>query len=127
MKELYRDTGWLTGTHQGANGAALFDPNMEFEVSDCVGRLIINDTDSSEGLVTANTKNTLTVTLAGGTNNNWQNGDEYTIYIGATANAVLSTTIVCKKSGFAAPVTGLVDGELPDWTDDPQDKMDIKG
>lgn len=127
MKEVYKDTGWLTGTHQGANGADLYDTSKDFEVSDCVGRLITNDTDGSQGLVTANTTNTLTVTLTGGTNNNWQNGDEYTIYIGATANAVISTTEVCKKSGFATPYRDLVDGERPDWADDDQKKMDVKG
>jgi hypothetical protein len=38
-----------------------------------------NTTDGSSGVITANTETTVTAVLSGGTENDWDNGDSYTI------------------------------------------------
>jgi len=77
-------TGNSTGTHTGAGDAAvLTDGNrtgLEAWVTDAlVGSFVINKTDGSYGLITANTSNTVTATLAGGTDDDWDNTDSYVI------------------------------------------------
>ena len=93
----------MTGTHKGATGASvLYDPGADFAscgVNAEVGQLVQNDTDSSEGACTASTEDTVTCTLAGGTNNSWTNGDTYIILKGATEDAVLSTQYTDKRYG----------------------------
>jgi hypothetical protein len=126
VKEIYRDTGLVTGFHAGSTGAALYDSTKDFEVLYSIGRLVENDTDGSSGLITAHTTDTVTVTLTGGTNNFWTHGDAYTIYVGATANAKLSSTEVCRLSGFATPRDLLVDGVLPEFDDIDDYVMDTK-
>ncbi len=77
---------WLTlaadyvGTHTGAADAAtLTDGAANWRVDELVGLTISNDSDGSTGTITANTANTVTATLSGGTENDWDNGDAYTI------------------------------------------------
>ncbi len=75
-----------TGSHTGAADAAvLTDSAANWRVDELVGRTITNDTDGSSGVITANTANTVTATLSGGTDNDWDNGDTYTIENALTA------------------------------------------
>lgn len=124
MRETYRDTG-MTGTHRGATGSAsLYDDTKDFEVFNAIGRLLANTTTGASGLVTAQTKHTVTATLTGGSSATWASGDAYTLYFGASASAVLSSTWVCRRSGFAAPREDLEDDILPEFVDADQRDMD---
>lgn len=67
-----------TGTHDGSNNASvLTDSGASWTVNGLVGRVIKNTTDGSEGTITANTATTITATLSGGTDNDWDTGDSY--------------------------------------------------
>lgn len=78
---------FYTGTHRGegaANNAATLtdmgDTRKRFPFLDeVVGRTIYNLTDGSSGPITAVTNNTVTATLAGGTDNDWDLNDLYVI------------------------------------------------
>jgi len=73
-------TDRVVGTHTGADGAAaLTDAEAHFVVNELVGLTIKNLTDGSSGLITANTGTTVTATLVGGTDNDWDSGDAYII------------------------------------------------
>jgi len=112
------DNCLATGTHKGADGASILkDPEADFlscGINSDVGQAIYNDTDGSNGTVTASTEDTVTCTLTGGTNNTWANGDTYFIYKTDTKGATLSTHYTDKR--FGRKVTDkaeLVDGIQP--------------
>jgi hypothetical protein len=65
-----------------------------------VGYRIYNTTDGSNGSITANTATTVTATLAGGTENDWDTGDAYIIVALPALNPVSITS-----SGTTATVT----------------------
>ena len=69
------------GAHTGAMGApVLTDANNHFPIiRDLVGLTVVNSTDGSSGVITANTINTVTAVLAGGVANVWNTGDIYYI------------------------------------------------
>jgi hypothetical protein len=69
-----------SGTHSGANNLAyLSDSSATWAINGFVGLTVYNDTDHSSGTITANSYNTVTATLSGGTQNDWDTGDAYTI------------------------------------------------
>ncbi len=64
----------------GAGNAFLTDSQVNFRTFGAranVGMILWNLTDGSEGPITAVTQTTLTATLAGGTDNLWDDGDAY--------------------------------------------------
>lgn len=68
------------GTHDGSNDAAvLTDSGESWTTDEWVGYTIYNTTDGSRGLITANTATTITATLYGGTDNDWDTSDAYLI------------------------------------------------
>jgi len=68
----------VAGTHDGGNDAAtLTDSGESWPTNSLVGAIIVNSTDGSSGTITANTGNTITATLAGGTDNDWDTGDAF--------------------------------------------------
>lgn len=71
----------IGGTHTGAPAAAaLSDDDAHFRIPDgLVGLRVVNETDDSSGVITANTETTVTAVLAGGTDNAWDPGDVYYI------------------------------------------------
>lgn len=73
----------LKGIHRGAaNAADLLDSYTDFEAAGVeanVGMVLYNLTDGSHGPVTAVTQHTLTASLAGGTDNDWDVNDAYRI------------------------------------------------
>lgn len=76
------DVTTYTGTHDGAgNASSLTDSGASFPTTGngLVGCKIKNTTDGSEGFITANTATTVTATLAGGTDNDWDASDAYQI------------------------------------------------
>ena len=74
-------TNSASGTHPGAiNLLVMTDLTAHFIVNELIGLTINNATDGSSGVVTANTETTVTVAaLAGGTTDQWNPGDAYTI------------------------------------------------
>jgi hypothetical protein len=100
VAEIHRDNDYLaTGTHKGSdNAAALSDPGADFKSCGVVvGSLIRNTTDGSEGAITSVTEDEIGVTLAGGTDDDWDNGDVYEIYKTDTYNKRISS-IWCDRS-----------------------------
>ena len=68
------------GTHTtGANSATLKDTSQKWVVNELVGMTVYNVTDGSSGPITANTDMVVTATLAGGTENDWDVNDVYSI------------------------------------------------
>ncbi len=75
-------TNDATGTHTPAAPSAtiMTDANAHFQAGALVGLTIENDSDSSSGVITANTATTVTVAaLAGGSDNTWELNDAYSI------------------------------------------------
>jgi len=73
-------TKFDSGSHTGADDqAVLTDATKSWTVDEHVGRVVRNLTDGSKGTITANTATTITATLAGGTENDWDTGDTYDI------------------------------------------------
>lgn len=70
------------GTHTGANGAAaMTDANrLGVTADELIGLWIRNDTDGSMGLITDNTATVDTATLAGGTQNDWDTGESWSLW-----------------------------------------------
>jgi hypothetical protein len=70
-----------TGTHTGGTHATvLTDTSASWTTDEFIGQLLENTTDGSSGSITANTATTVTVlALAGGSDNQWENGDAYRI------------------------------------------------
>lgn len=69
-----------SGTHTGANDAeTLTDSTKSWTVDSLIYRRIFNTTDVSYGVITDNDGTTITADLAGGTGNDWDTGDAYTI------------------------------------------------
>lgn len=121
------DTPFAFGTHRrGANSASLVDPGSDFKSCGVmVGVLIRNTTDGSEGLITNVEEDEIEVTLAGGTDNDWDVGDEYEIYITDTYNSKISAIYVDKSKGWKSDKETLdkgwrpedVDRDKHDWSD----------
>ena len=75
------DTELYSGTHTGGSGSAtLEDTSQSWSVNSLVGKTVINTTDDSIGIITANTATTVTAALYGGTDNDWDAGDAYSIF-----------------------------------------------
>ena len=74
-------TNDATGTHTAAAHATIMtDANAHFVANELIGLTIENVTDSSSGVITANTETTVTVAaLTGGTLNQWSTNDVYSI------------------------------------------------
>ena len=84
-----------SGTHNGANNAAaLSNSTTNFTLTDCnVGGIIYNRTDGSKGTITGLDATTVTATISGGSENDWDSGDSYQ----------------CIRSSLATP--GMCDGD----------------
>lgn len=68
------------GSHNGsANASTLTDLTKGWETDVWVGKTLHNLTDGSSGTITANTATTITATLSGGSENDWDVDDEYEV------------------------------------------------
>ena len=68
------------GTHDGGNNVAIMtDGGESFTTSNYVGMTIYNNTDGSSCTVTANDGTTITCTLAGGTDDDWDTSDTWSV------------------------------------------------
>jgi hypothetical protein len=87
------DSVTYRGAHDGSdNVATLADSTQSWSTDELVGSYVYNITDGSFGLITANTTTTVTATLAGGTENDWDGDDEYLIINPAAAGLVHLTS-----------------------------------
>ena len=89
----------LGGSHDGAGDASvLTDSGESWTTDEWVGYTIYNTTDGSQGLITANTATTITATLYGGTENDWDVSDAYLIGrpLNADANQGISHRFMIK-------------------------------
>jgi hypothetical protein len=70
-----------SGSHTGANNAAdLTDSTKMWRIGEHDGKTIYNVTDGSYAIISHTSANTIiSLALAGGTDNNWDTGDEYVI------------------------------------------------
>ena len=69
-----------SSSHDGANNVAvLADSTQSWTTNEHVGKRLYNVTDGSYTTITANTATTATGVLTGGTDNDWDTGDEYLI------------------------------------------------
>ena len=102
-----------TGTHTGSNNASvLTDSTAAWVVNDLIGSTITNDTDGSSVVITANTATTITGTLTGGAENDWDTDDAYTIVIDSANYTPYTSagTIHLKDTGsgqFTCKIPGL--------------------
>lgn len=112
----------LSRVHDGANGAAtLTDSQADFlagGVEANAGMVIYNLTDLSHGVVTAVTETTITATLAGGTDNDWDAGDVYrivTIDSNQIAMIEMYLDIAASDIHSALAASGACDCTLAPW------------
>jgi len=77
-----------TGEHMGSNNSATLVCSGKGWSTDAfisVPHYVYNLTDGSKGLITSNTSDTVIATLSGGTDNNWDAGDQFKITNGYPA------------------------------------------
>lgn len=97
------------GTHTGAADASvLTDSAATWTADELIGYFIYNTTDGSFGEITDNTSTTVTATLVGGTENDWDNGDAYLIAKGLNSDAAngISHRFMLKVRDAAADIDG---------------------
>lgn len=88
LSDDWWNCSYPAGAHDGSNNAAtLTDSGESWTTDEHVGYTIYNTTDGSWGIITANTGTTITATLIGGTDNDWDIGDAYKIGYGLNADA----------------------------------------
>jgi len=102
-----------TGTHDGGNDVAvLTDSTRKWGTNFLVGLTVENLTDGSSGTITANTQTTITATLGGGTENDWDDGDTYSfpigLYLGKTALLPGQTAMFNNYTSYSGGITGIV-------------------
>ena len=93
------------GTHTGSgNAAVLTDSTKSWTTNQWVGYRIKNTTDGSFAIITANTATTITGTLQGGTDNDWDASDVYFIVDGLnsdSANGISHNFMMKVRTGGA--------------------------
>jgi hypothetical protein len=114
-----------TGTHTGSNNAAILTdgnlvPATYFTTAGAggvsVGYIVKNVTDGSYGRVTAVTDTTLTATLIGGLQNDWDTGDTYEIIHGNWVHNTTDGSRGVIVSNTATTITAiLAGGSDNDW------------
>ncbi len=77
---IFDPTFTAAGSHDGdADADTLTDSGESWTIGQLVGRTLNNTPDGSSGIITDNTATTVTAILTGGTSNDWQIGEAYTI------------------------------------------------
>jgi hypothetical protein len=93
-----------SGTHTGSNNAStLTDSTQSWATNELLNGTITNTTDGSSGTITANTATTVTATLSGGTDNDWDTSDAYEVTKLQTAQDIwISDSNFSVKGGIDA-------------------------
>jgi len=69
-----------TGTDDTSTAAAfLTDSTASWTIDEFKGKILVNGTDGSTGTILSNTATTITAKMRGGSNDDWDSGDTYTI------------------------------------------------
>ncbi len=93
------------GTHDGSgNAATLTDSTKSWTNDQWIGYRIKNTTDGSFGIITDNDATTITATLQGGTDNDWDASDAYLIVDGLngdSANGISHNFMIKVRTGGA--------------------------
>lgn len=109
---LIQTNGAKTGTHDGAgNASVLTDSGELWATNTLIGLTISNTTDGSSGVITANTGTTITATLSGGTDDDWDVSDAYSIPLANQASDITVTGNIANDN-----VTGIGVGADIDHT-----------
>jgi hypothetical protein len=108
-----------TGTDDTSTAAAfLTDSTASWTINEWIGFKVINVTDLSEGTITANTATTITATLAGGTNDNWDSGDTYQIVTNIADTDVIwyepIAIVASEQYDFDFVIIDQTDGDISD-------------
>jgi len=99
VDSLTNQVAGYSGTHDGsANAATLSDSTASFTTDNLIGSTIYNVTDGSSGVITENDGTTITATLSGGTDDDWDVSDAY--YIDAPTVLTLATTDLTDSTLF---------------------------
>lgn len=112
-----RNINCWSGRHTtGASAAVLVDTGQAWTIDELKDKQIFNQTDGSSAIITANTADTVTGVLAGGTDNDWDVGDVYEINNSqlvitggvtvATSMGLLLSDTEVGGTGFKADVGG---------------------
>lgn len=106
------DQGEVTGAHDGLdNASALTDTSANFYNAGVrVGDTVYNDEDGSSGTITAVGKTTIAATLSGGTDNDWDIGDAYSINTYEAPTAKTDSPALYYDSEVS--INGTVDGTV---------------
>jgi hypothetical protein len=109
----------FSGTHSGDNNAAILTDSTAAWTSSrlapsttSAGTTVYNVTDGSKCLVTANDGTTITCTLAGGTDNDWDTGDSYRISDGYPCRDQIGHTYLDAELFDNNPITVSADQSL---------------
>ena len=97
-RNMYCWTGMHTG---GANAATLTDSTKAWADDELVGLQVFNSSDGSSGVITANDATTVTASLAGGTDNDWDLDDTYEI----NKSRMTITSGVSSNTGYTQRVS----------------------
>jgi hypothetical protein len=88
LSDDFWNYGHEAGTHTGAaDQAVMTDSTLGAATNEFVGYTILNITDGSRALITANTATTVTGVLYGGTENDWDASDVHHIAVPLNADA----------------------------------------
>lgn len=117
------DQPLMTGTHKRLNNSSyLNDDNRQFLSCGVIADMLVkNTTDGSEATITSATENTVVGTLSGGTDDDWDVGDEYEIYLTGTENSYISKCYTDRSRGWQVTHPDQLDeetGRLPEDVDD---------
>ncbi len=94
-----------SGTHSGANNAAILTDGTKSWTSDAfIGWQIYNTTDGSKCTITDNDATTVTCTLTGGTENDWDTGDVYKVTSGWPCKDQIGYSSGAEGSQVADPI-----------------------
>jgi hypothetical protein len=107
LSDDYWNYGWQAGTHDGSPDASMLqDSSQSWTVDEWAGYWVINVTDGSVGLITENGLNTITATLYGGTENDWDVSDVYNIAvpINSDSAAGISHRFMVKVRDFGVDI-----------------------
>lgn len=103
----------LTGVHDGGNDqAALTDSGEDWAIDEHINKWVQNVDDGSKAKITDNTDNDITAALAGGTENLWDDGDVYYIYIGTSAGAKTGQPRFLASDNLSATINLMTDSRL---------------
>lgn len=128
--EVHRDdTPFAYGTHKrGDNSSKLVNPGADFlSCGVQTDVLIKNTTDGSEGTISSVSEDEIECTLAGGTDNDWDVGDEYEIYLTDTEDSVISSIYTDRSRGWRSDKEQLDEGWRPEDVDLDRDNKHIFG